>query len=654
MRRRSPGNKNQSRRKKDKNEQKMSQRKEREGLEAAMEAAEQQRQSKDAQELWSSSSDDEEEEEEHLYAMKETSSKKKKSKKKPIVSSASSSDEEEDGKMALGPPSGSDSHSESSNDDEISNEDSESDSDSKRGYDPKVLDAFERMERKAAQLDEKRRQVEDESRLELEEAMGEQELGDASVDDVILRRREVGVDEGFFVSDLTQLYQRISDVVKVLSNFRAERHAELSRREYLELLKHDLCLYYGYSDFLIELFLEMFPSGEAVEFLEANEAPRPVTIRTNTLRTRRRDLARSLIDRGVNLDPIKWSKVGLQIFDSPVPLGATPEYLAGQYMLQGAASFLPVMALDAQPGERALDLCSAPGGKTTYIAAQMRNTGQLFANDANRDRCKALTANIHRLGVKNCVVTTLDGRKYPNFLSGFDRVLVDAPCAGFGVISRDASIKVNKGQEDIARCSALQRQLILAAIDCAKVGAIVVYSTCSITVDENEAVVAHALKHRDMRIVDTGFEFGRPGYTRYRASRFHPSMAKTRRFYPHAHNTDGFFVAKLEKMSTKRPVDIALEKERIREEQHQQQASSSDQDAGTFESIGDDDAQSAGRFVRARPATPAKSNKKSGGRTGYVDLDEDVNDNDEPAPRKKRRVSDAKKKSNKPSKRRRK
>lgn len=102
--------------------------------------------------------------------------------------------------------------------------------------------------------------------------------------------------------------------------------------------------------------------------MEANEVERPITIRTNTLKTRRRDLAQALINRGVNLDPIgKWSKVGLVIFDSSVPIGATPEYLAGHYMLQGGASLLPVMALAPQEDERILDMAAAPGGKTTYI-----------------------------------------------------------------------------------------------------------------------------------------------------------------------------------------------------------------------------------------------------------------------------------------------
>jgi ribosomal RNA methyltransferase Nop2 len=147
----------------------------------------------------------------------------------------------------------------------------------------------------------------------------------------------------------------------------------------------------------------------------------------------------------VSLEPIaKWSKVGLQVFESPVPVGATPEYLAGHYMLQAASSFLPVIALAPQPNERVLDMASAPGGKTTYISALLQNTGTVFANDSNKQRTKSLTANVHRMGCKNVVVCNYDAREFPKVMGGFDRVLLDAPCSGTGVISKDASVKVNK------------------------------------------------------------------------------------------------------------------------------------------------------------------------------------------------------------------
>jgi len=336
-----------------------------------------------------------------------------------------------------------------------------------------------------------------------------------------------------------------------LVDFKKYAQEGRSRSEYTEQLLADIASYYGYNDFLVEKLFHLFPVSEAISFFDANEVLRPVTIRTNTLRTRRRELAQALINRGVNLDPIgKWTNVGLQVFESPVPIGATPEYLAGHYMLQAASSFLPVIALAPEPNERILDMASAPGGKATYISALLQNTGLVFANDANKARIKSLTANVHRLGCKNVVVSNYDGREFPKVMGGFDRVLLDAPCSGTGVISKDASVKVNKSERDFTLLSHLQKQLILCAIDSvnchSRTGGIVVYSTCSVTVDENESVVEYALRKRpNVRLVSTGLEFGKEGFTKYRGKTFNEKLRLTRRFYPHVHNMDGFFVAKL-------------------------------------------------------------------------------------------------------------
>ena len=146
--------------------------------------------------------------------------------------------------------------------------------------------------------------------------------------------------------DLGIIQMRLKENVKVLTNFKDLRDPNKSRLDYLEEVRNDICSAFDYNPDLVELLLDLFHPSECLEFIEANENQRPMTIRTNTLKTKRKDLAKTLIQRGVNLDPVaEWSKVGLKIYDSAVPIGATPEYLAGHYILQSASSFLPVIAL---------------------------------------------------------------------------------------------------------------------------------------------------------------------------------------------------------------------------------------------------------------------------------------------------------------------
>uniref|UniRef100_UPI00358E857F 28S rRNA (cytosine(4447)-C(5))-methyltransferase-like isoform X2 n=1 Tax=Myxine glutinosa TaxID=7769 RepID=UPI00358E857F len=319
--------------------------------------------------------------------------------------------------------------------------------------------------------------------------------------------------------DLQVVQQRIHDNVAVLANFNTRKEEGRSRQDYLELLQHDLSLYYSYNDYLIVRLMDIFPLGELVEFLEANEVQRPITIRTNTLKTRRRDLAQALINRGVNLDPIeKWSKVGLVIYDSSVPIGATPEYLSGHYMIQGASSLLPIIALAPREGNKVLDMCAAPGGKTTYIAQLMKNTGMILANDVNPERLRAVVGNLHRLGVTNTVVCSYNGRMFPKVMGGFDRVLLDAPCSGTGIISKDPLVKSSKDEKDVQRLAHLQKELLLSAIDSLNAnslsGGVMVYCTCSIMMEENEWVVDYALRKRNVKLVPTGLDFGKEGFTR--------------------------------------------------------------------------------------------------------------------------------------------
>jgi 25S rRNA (cytosine2870-C5)-methyltransferase len=373
------------------------------------------------------------------------------------------------------------------------------------------------------------------------------------------------------------------------------------------LFCRDLSEYYGYIPDLVELLLDIFSPAECVEYMDASDRPRPLVIRANTLKITRKDLIDALSKRGVNLEAVEWSKVAIKVTESTVPIGATPEYLAGYYMLQAAASLNPVMALAPVPGERVLDMSAAPGGKTSYIAQLMKNSGTVLANDLKAQRQKATVANLHRLGVKNTIVCCYDGRKIPKIIRGFDRVLLDAPCSGLGIISRDQSVKLQRTLKDVQRLAHLQKELLCAAVDAcdpnSKTGGIIVYSTCSISTEENEQVVQYILQKRHVRLIETGLEVGRPGFTRYKERRFHPSLALTRRFYPHVHNMDGFYVAKFKKYANgpKGADEVDEEDEEGGEENEQFSDDGIDENGSGGESSEEEEAP---------PPTPVSNKKK--------------------------------------------
>ena len=460
-----------------------------------------------------------------------------------------------------------DSYSEADLDDEFSEEDEENDSEEDEDDENEDVKTNWLESASEGEQDEfsEVSDDEDEEQLEDSEEDSEEEL---DVDQEVMRKKpeerkiiintaeEVEETSTDAIPNLSQINARIQATIAVLSDWKSHAaQATKARSLYVSQLRSDLCVYFGYSEFLMEKLMDLFPKpAELLAFLEGNEMQRPVTIRCNTLKCRRKELAQALISRGVNLEPTmeRWNPVGLQIFDSKVPIGATPEYLAGHYMLQAAASFLPVLAMGIVPNgnERILDMCAAPGGKTTFIAAQMKNSGFLFANDVSADRVKSLAANVHRMGVQNCVITCMDGRKYGSYMKGFDRILLDAPCSGTGVIAKDTSVKTSKNAEDLQALSHLQKELILAAIDaleCSKEKpGVLVYSTCSVLIEENEEVVDYALRKRpNVQLVETGLEFGEEGFVSIKGRQFNKNLKLTRRYYPHTHNLDGFYVAKL-------------------------------------------------------------------------------------------------------------
>ncbi|KAI5185375.1 25S rRNA (cytosine2870-C5)-methyltransferase [Nematocida homosporus] len=314
-----------------------------------------------------------------------------------------------------------------------------------------------------------------------------------------------------------------------------------------------------YNDYLLEKITEMFNREEKDAFITASDAQRPITIRANRLKTTRSSLIQKLTHRGVNLEKIDWSDAGAVVYNSSVPIGATPEYLAGQYILQGASSMLPVLALSPQPEDVVVDMCAAPGGKTSHLAAVMGNKGTIYANDVSASRAVALAANLQRMGVSNTICTVMDALALP--YTRVNKVLLDAPCSGTGVLAKDPAAKRNKDAMSVRRLQEKQKELILKAFDMLNpkdpANSVLVYSTCSILVEENECVVDYLLrKRKNAKVVDTELPIGKNGFSSYRGKIFHPSLKLTRRFYPHVHNTDGFYVARIKKMGYS-PEEIA-------------------------------------------------------------------------------------------------
>ena len=358
-----------------------------------------------------------------------------------------------------------------------------------------------------------------------------------------------------------------------------------NRGKYKDELKSLLCQLYGYNEFLMDEMTMLIPPQEWLDFCDANEHQRPVVIRTNTLRTRAKELERCLSERGARLGPVgSWTKLGLIVFDSQVPLGATPEYLSGHYMLQSPSSFLPVMALNPQPNMRVLDMCAAPGGKTTHMAQLMKNTGVIVANDFNKARAQSLIANVHRLGVTNTIVVNYDGRAFPEAMGGFDMVMIDAPCSGTGVISRDPAVKTARSKEDIRILAKNQKELILHAFDSVKTeGGKLCYCTCSLLIEENEEIVDYLLSQRKLaRCIPPGIDEGldselEKGYlSRGSHKMIHQSVSNSRRVYPHRMNMDGFFFALIDCLPGPRGPDADPTDQQEKPKQKQEKKSEAD------------------------------------------------------------------------------
>lgn len=284
----------------------------------------------------------------------------------------------------------------------------------------------------------------------------------------------------------------------------------------------------------LERYRGVVPDFDA--FLKASGERLPTTARCNTLRAEPGEVRGRLEAKTRDLD---WLEEGFRVeADSP---GNTLEHLLGMYHVQEEVSMIPPVALNPRPGDAVLDVCAAPGSKTTQLAAAMGNAGALVANEVSTGRIKALKSNLDRLGVLNCCVTRLDGVNFPG-RERFDRILLDPPCSAEGTVRKDPSV-LNHAERRRSSLPGLQRALMRRAAALLRRGGVLTYSTCTYAPEENEAVVAEGIRHGLEPVEMEDVPDGEPGLTEWRGRAFPEGVELCRRYYPHGLDSGGFFVA---------------------------------------------------------------------------------------------------------------
>jgi NOL1/NOP2/sun family putative RNA methylase len=310
---------------------------------------------------------------------------------------------------------------------------------------------------------------------------------------------------------------------------------------------------------------------EFEEYSEWIKKPIRKSIRCNTLKISPKKLKEKLEEKGWEIS-IPWEEhPEIMIVEGkknttspetmepllPGELGRSLEHLLGYYYIQELASMLPIISLSPSPQENFLDLCSAPGSKTTQAAAKMKNTGNIIANELSMGRVSILCSNLERCSVTNTIVTKKEGvsfcqkiKKYNPELK-FDKILIDAPCSGEGTLRSTPKTYEMWNLNTIKSLSTIQKRLFKAAFSVLKVGGEIIYSTCTHAPEENEEVVDEILKEfkDEIEILPTNLPIKtREGITSWQEKEFDPRVKLCSRIYPQDNDTEGFFVSKFKKI----------------------------------------------------------------------------------------------------------
>ncbi|MHA1783684.1 MAG: NOL1/NOP2/sun family putative RNA methylase [Candidatus Helarchaeota archaeon] len=304
---------------------------------------------------------------------------------------------------------------------------------------------------------------------------------------------------------------------------------------------------FGYQQYMIERYFEMFGKNETYNLLKANEKRLYHSFRINHNEINEDKLIIRLKEKGFKLKRVPNIVGAYQVIYQPFSLGSTTEYLQGYYFIQRLSSMLPPIILNPNDDELVLDMCAAPGGKTIHLSNIMNNNGNIIALEDDSRRIKSLISNLRRCRVKNVIVLKKDARTLKSINKKFDKILLDAPCTGEGLIIHDRSRKQSRSMKDIKIMSNIQKSLLNEGISYLKNGGILIYSTCSIAPEENEFVIDDVIKNHSIQIETIKSTFGSPGITRIFNRELDPELKKAIRLYPHKDGMEGFFICKMKK-----------------------------------------------------------------------------------------------------------
>ncbi len=313
------------------------------------------------------------------------------------------------------------------------------------------------------------------------------------------------------------------------------------------------------SNYLLSLFGEEF----VVNYKKYIHSDYTLYLRISLLQNETDFIIEQLKQYDILLDEVDGIPNAYKIVRGIEKIGKTIEFTIGKYYIQSLSSMIPSLVLNPSTDDVVLDLCAAPGSKSTQIAEMMQNKGTLYANEISLDRLKGLVFNTDKMNLVNMGIIYHKGELLSKvFENYFDKILVDAPCSALGIVQKKGEVSNWWNMKQVDKIAELQLRLLISAIKMLKVDGEIVYSTCTMTVEENEAVVNKALKNYPVEIMDIELPVkSHQGFSGYNNEEFHQDMHKTRRIIPWEINSEGFFITKLRKTEP----TIPNKKEQIRD-----------------------------------------------------------------------------------------